>query len=507
MLSAAIVFGILLDSFFVIAPVQANAPGSVNTDRSYQELAGLNHPFMEGSRILAKIAKLTTPSVVHILSVRESEFSGTIEETGSGILVESPKSSGIYVVTNRHVIREASLTRISIHLHDGRVIHPIRMWSDPATDIALLKVEADNLTVGRWGNSNGAEIGHAVLAMGSPFGLSRSVTFGIISAKGRRSLKLGSRSRTINTVINQDFLQTDAAINPGNSGGPLINLKGQIIGINTAIASNSGGNDGIGFSIPSNLVRHVVDELLAHGKVARAYLGVTLDSHFDETKALKFNLSRVWGARVIEVHAQTPASQAGLQINDIVLKFNHIQIQDENHLIHLASLTPIGTKIKLLVLRDGKRITIPVLLADRSELEQRSSAPTPPDRREDGIQLMKSSRSIGLKLNRWDPALTEQFGFQEQANGLLVLSIESTQASEDSLQLYDVIVEAARKPVSSVEGFNAILHTLDAKTPVVLKVRRHSNGTTRTRLVILKQSDLSRNPIPENQLPITGPKA
>jgi serine protease Do len=204
--------------------------------------------------------------------------------------------------------------------------------------------------------------------MGSLFGLSQSVTFGIVSAKGRRSLRLGSGT----DVLNQDFIQTDAAINPGNSGGPLIDMHGRVIGINTAIASSSGGNDGIGFSIPSNLVRKVMNELLTYGRVRRAYLGVKLDSQFDAETAARFRLDRARGARVVEVYANTPASKADIDIDDIILTFDGIRVEDENHLINLVSLTDLKRTVSLQILRDGRTITVRVQLGDRSELERRS---------------------------------------------------------------------------------------------------------------------------------------
>src|SRR4029077_9165943 len=162
-----------------------------------------------------------------------------VEETGSGVIMESSKARGFFVVSNRHVVDETPLEQISIHLHDGRVIHPSKLWTDKATDVAIMKIAPTNLQASRWGDSDKVEIGNMVLAMGSPFGLSQSVTLGIISAKGRRSLKMPESSE----MINQDFLQTDAAINLGNSGGPLIDMQGQVIGINTAIVSQSGGNE------------------------------------------------------------------------------------------------------------------------------------------------------------------------------------------------------------------------------------------------------------------------
>ena len=501
---AAIVFGVLLDSFVILETVQADVSELDKRDREYRELISNDHPMLAGSRVLARIAKLTTPSVVHIQSTRVSEFRGTVEETGSGVLIRSIKAPGVFVVTNRHVLDDALLNDISIQLHDGRVIHPVRIWNDPATDISLLKVTASNLQTARWGDSDLVEIGYGVLAMGSPFGLSRSVTFGIISAKGRRSLKLGKRSKVVNTVINQDFLQTDAAINPGNSGGPLIDLHGRVIGINTAIASNSGGNDGIGFSIPSNLVRRVVEELLEFGKVRRAYLGVTLDSHFDDAQARKLKLDRLHGARVIEVHTNTPASRAGLQINDVILEFSRIRIQGENHFIHLVSLTSIGKEIDILVLRDGKRITIPVLLGDRTELQQRSETPAPPDPEDDEIELMRHTNPIGLSLKRLNASLSDQLGFQKQKSGLLVLRINSKKRDDDNLQLYDVIVEAARIPVHTVDDLTRILNSFPVNNPVILKVRRQIHGKMHTRLVIWHASSRPEPPSAEKNVLETG---
>src|SRR5205823_6245735 len=191
------------------------------------------------SRHLAKIAASITPSVVHIESRHEIPERGMVEETGSGILVASPKAAGIFVVTNRHVIGDAAeLQQVLIRLADGRAFHPSKKWVDRETDLAVLKIDTDEAKPAAWGNSDRLEIGNLVLAVGSPFGLSQSVTMGIVSARGR-ALHLGKKTE----LVNQDFIQTDAAINFGNSGGPLIDVNGQVVGINTAIASNSGGND------------------------------------------------------------------------------------------------------------------------------------------------------------------------------------------------------------------------------------------------------------------------
>ena len=200
---------------------------------------------------------------------------------------------------------------------------------DVASDVAVLSLDTPGLKPAQWGNSDRLQIGHFVLAAGSPFDLSHSVTLGIISAKGRRSLKLGS-----NAVINQDFLQTDAAINPGNSGGPLLDTRGRVVGINTAIATTSGTGSGVGFSIPSRLVQRIIDDLLRHGRVRRAYLGVVLDSNFTTEEARQLRLDRKRGARVVSVAKGTPAARASLQANDVVTEFQQKPVLDLS-LIHI----------------------------------------------------------------------------------------------------------------------------------------------------------------------------
>lgn len=427
------------------------------------------------SHLLSRIANTATPSVVHIQSERQSPKGGRLEETGSGVLMSSTTKPGIYVVTNRHVIEGAALVDIAIQLHDGREIHPEQVLSDAATDLAVLRVNAPGAVPARWADSNEADIGNLVLAMGSPFGLSRSVTLGIISAKGRRQLKLGSSD-----VLNQDFLQTDAAINPGNSGGPLIDVSGRVIGINTAIASSGGGNEGIGFSIPSNLAQRVMEQLIEHGVVRRAYLGVRLDPQFDGAAASRLKLDRVRGARVTQVYPDTPASRANLRVEDVVLTFDGVDVQDENHLINLVSLTPIGRQVKLGVWRDGQQITLAITLADRNDLQQTSEAPTEPGM---GSQI----RRMGLTVHPLSDDLSEQLGFPRSTRGLLILKVDPTSQLSADLQVYDVLEEVGRRPVESVEELELALGSAESANSVVLRVRRSSGNSTRTHLVVWQQ--------------------
>ncbi len=364
------------------------------------ELDSGTNSLRDAGRVMSKIAKQISPSVVHIESIHRTVLRGEVEETGSGVVVHGTHVPGDYVVTNRHVITAAKLSEIKITLPDGRQVHPERVLEDEASDIAVMKVMAEGLTAANWADSDAAEIGHPVLAVGSPFGLSQSVTFGIISAKSRRSLKLGDRG-----VLNQDFIQTDAAINPGNSGGPLIDLTGRVVGINTAIASNSGGNEGIGFSIPSNLVARVVDQLLEYGKVYRAYLGVKLDPEFDITKARALKLDRARGARVLSIYPNTPAARAKLQKDDVILSFDGIDIIDENHLINVVSLSPVGKKVRLTVLRRGERMSVNVDLSDRSVAEDDSTpSPNQPQqsKTDTNVELMSLPTERPQTANRFD---------------------------------------------------------------------------------------------------------
>ena len=315
-------------------------------------------------RQLSDVTARLMPSVVKIRCRKTIEQRGTVEETGSGVIVRHAPTGRIVVVTNAHVIAGQTPADLQVHLHDGRVTSPSHIWSDTASDVAVLSLNTPGLKPAPWGNSERLQIGHFVLAAGSPFDLSHSISLGIISAKGRRSLKLGS-----NDVINQDFLQTDAAINPGNSGGPLLDTRGRVVGINTAIATNTGTGSGVGFSIPSRLVQRIVNDLLKHGRVRRAYLGVVLDSNFTTEEARQLRLDRKRGARVVSVARGTPAARASLQANDVVTEFQQKPVMDFDHLINLVSLQPIGSTVTLGVWRSGRGLQVRVSLSDRNVID------------------------------------------------------------------------------------------------------------------------------------------
>lgn len=431
---------------------------------------------------LARISANVQASVVHIESKREGRSGGIVEETGSGVIMRSSRFAKTFVVTNRHVVQGSTPKRIQIKLQNGQITNPTAVIEDAPTDVAVLILAETELSSSGWGDSDNLDIGHMVLAMGSPFGLSQSVTLGIISAKGRRSLILGDKGLD---VINQDFLQTDAAINPGNSGGPLVDLQGRVIGINTAIASQGGGNEGIGFSIPSNLCKQVVEQLLEHGRVQRAFLGVRLDEDFDDSAAKRLRMSRVQGARVLEVYGDTPAESAGLQVDDIVMTFDGQEIEDQSHLIHLVSLTPVNKTVRMVVLRSGSRVTVDVRLSERKtkETSQREESLGPFQ-----INSFSERRATpsGLTVVTLDDSLSLQVGCRPGVRGVLVTRCRDRSEDPDTLQLYDVIEEAGRQVVRQPADLEKIIAA--ATGPVLLKVSRAVQGETESRLILWKTS-------------------
>ncbi len=322
------------------------------------------------------VARRLAPAVVSIEAVKPSGTKAdgkprTVEDSGSGVLIAADDGRGAIVITNNHVITGATSAQISINLADGRLLRPTQVLADPETDVALLRVTETGLPLAPLGDSDRARVGQWVLAVGSPFGLSQSVTHGIISARERGSVSLG------NTIRIKDFLQTDAAINPGSSGGPLVNLDGEVIGINTAIASQSGANSGVAFSIPINLVHRVARQLQERGSVSRGYLGLQLAQSFEPSDAVKLGLDRARGARVDAVYPGTPAEQAGLHVNDVVLQVDSVAVRNDNHLINMISMLPAGQRVRLQVWRERRVQPLEAVVGDWAQAQVRFKSPTP----------------------------------------------------------------------------------------------------------------------------------
>ncbi len=341
----------------------ASASIDLQRERLFNELAEEFSTFDRLGNLVRRVSQLVKPSVIHIEAHKTEGEAGSrqsYDEAGSGFVVDLDLNGGDrWVLTNRHVIKGSSLNEILLRTSDGREFHPVQVISDASTDVAVMRVNAVDLPATRVGNSDGLEIGDFVIAIGSPFGLSHSVTFGILSAKGRRDLSLGEQKIDL-----QDFFQTDAAINPGNSGGPLLNLRGEVVAMNTAIASSSGGSEGIGFAIPINMATRVAQQLVKKGKLQRGYLGVTLDPDFNVSKRTTYRFGSNGGALVKNVRTGSPAEVANMQQGDIVVEFNGREVDNDDHLVAQVGLAPIGQRIPMIIYREGKRYRTEVMLTD-----------------------------------------------------------------------------------------------------------------------------------------------
>ena len=324
-----------------------------------------------------QVARDVSPTVVAIEAVKPSTTANakkpTVDESGSGVLVRLPGQRGTYVLTNNHVIQRATPAQITISLADNRLLKPTRVWADPESDIALLLLDGkETLPTAILGDSDPVRVGQWVLALGSPFGLNQTVTHGIISARERGQISLGS------TIRIKDFLQTDAAINPGSSGGPLVNLQGEVIGINTAIASTTNTNSGVAFSVPINLAKRVVQQLLDKGSVTRGYLGLQVAQAFEAADAERLGLDRAQGALVERIYDNTPAAKAGLKVNDVVLSVDGVLVRNENHFINMISNLPINQTIRLEIWRGRAKQTIEATVGDWAKGQTLFKPQTPP---------------------------------------------------------------------------------------------------------------------------------
>ena len=346
-----------------------------NRQQEYELLASQMRPWEEQNRLLRKAVRLVSPTVVHIEATKEEPVQEVsldsrlekskirtkrVEEAGAGVVIEVQGRH--YVLTNRHVIQSAQIPDIRVETYDGVPLQIVKITEDPSTDLAVIDVGRSDLAACRLGDSRTLEVGEHVFAVGSPFGLNHSVSLGIVSAKGRRNLELGNKS-----IVYQDFIQTDAAINPGNSGGPLMNLRGEVVGINTAIASNSGVNEGIGFAIPIQLAMAVATQLIEKGELQRSYLGVSVERafHVDPQSSLQSNRLqsyRAQGALVKVVKPNSPAETAGLRYGDIILEFDGVAVENDEHLVQMVGLTASGKSVELEVLRERTRVRLKVWL-------------------------------------------------------------------------------------------------------------------------------------------------
>ncbi|RUM91938.1 MAG: serine protease [Thermodesulfatator sp.] len=362
---------------------------------------------------------------------------------GSGFII----SRDGYILTNNHVVGDADTIRVK--LADGRKFKAKVIGKDPQSDVAVIKINATGLPTLPLGNSDSIQVGEWVIAIGNPFGLTQTVTVGVISAKGRSRLGITDY---------EDYIQTDAAINPGNSGGPLINIHGEAIGINSAIFSRSGGYMGIGFAIPINMAKAVKNQLIKNGKVVRGWLGVVIQE-IDEDLAKSFGLKKAEGVLISEVAENSPAKKAGLKSGDIILKMDGHNVVDIGELRNKIALTPPGSKVTFDILREGKHKTVTVTIEEKPG----------------GVSVAMSKHEIlkelGLVVQELTPDLAQQFGYHE-GQGVLVAEVEpGSLAASVGIQPGQLIEEVNRKKVSTVKEFLKALEKSNKTKRVLFKVR------------------------------------
>ena len=366
---------------------------------------------------------------------------------GSGVIV-NPEG---YVVTNHHVIEGAKT--VTVALLDKREFAGSIVGRDPQTDLAVIKIQGDNLPFVAWGDSSKLEVGDYVLAIGSPFGLRSTVTQGIVSAKGRGGMGITQY---------EDFIQTDAAINPGNSGGALVNMRGELVGINTAILSRTGGYQGVGLAVPASIGQYVYTSLVTTGKVTRGFLGVGIQAVTPEL-AKSFHLDRPDGAIVTEVREESPAERAGLRRGDTVIRYQEQPIVDPRDLQRAVTTTPIGTEVTMTIVRDGAEQSLHTTIVARP-MGQRVASAQQPD---------TESRLAGLTVEDLTPGLAKQLGVEDRVTGVVVTGVRAGSQSERAgLVQGDVIREINHEPVQSLQKFRQVVKDLPNEQTVLLFINR-----------------------------------
>jgi serine protease Do len=420
------------------------------------------------------LAKKVKPIVVNISTTQVSEGRGSQQEFGSPFGEEDPFNdfwrrffggpvprgpqrqrslgSGFIIdgdgsiLTNNHVVENA--TKIVVKLSDDQEYEAKVIGRDQKTDIAVIKINAKvNLPAAGFGDSDKLEVGEWVVAIGNPFGLDSTVTSGIVSAKGRH----------IGQGPYDNFIQTDASINPGNSGGPLLNLRGEVVGINTAIFSRTGGNIGIGFAIPINLVKEVLPQLRGKGKVTRGYLGVLIQKVTPEI-AESLGMEKGYGALVANVSKEGPADKAGVKVGDVITEFDGKEVKDSGDLPIIVARTTVDKKVRMKVLRDKKEIVLGVAVGELKDEEVVAAAP--------------EKGELGLTVQRLTPQIAESLGL-EKAEGVVVTAVEpSSAADEAGIRRGDIILEVDRKAVRNVDEYKKAVAGVRKGRGVLFLVRR-----------------------------------
>jgi len=424
------------------------------------------------SRTFVNVAKQVKPAVVNIDVVEKTKRTAMRlpegfpqipgltdgqprrqQGTGSGVII----SADGFILTNNHVVGEAD--QINVKLADGREFKAKRIGTDKETDMAIIKIEAQSLPFAKLGNSDALEQGEWVIALGSPFGLQQTMTAGIVSATGRDLPGAGQFTH---------YIQTDASINPGNSGGPLVNMNGEVIGINTLIFSQSGTSSGIGFAVPSNLATKVYAQLIKNGKVTRAYLGVYLRPLTPAiAKAVGFDGTD--GAQVQDtINATSPAAKAGLRSGDVIIEFEGKQVKSPAQLTEIVADMPVGKPAQLKYVRDGHVQTTTVSLGERPP----SGTETPHEDKDQGEGEEESGGALGVSATNVTPRMASELKLRIQT-GVIIQSVqEDSTAAEAGLKRGDVIHRINRIPITDRQDYLRALGTIRDEKEVVLQIER-----------------------------------
>jgi serine protease Do len=355
-----------------------------------------------------------------------------------------------YVITNNHVVEGAN--ELTVTLPDKREFKGKIVGTDPKTDLAVVKIDASGLPFVKWGDSSKLQVGEYVLAIGNPFGLNSTVTLGIVSALGRGRMGITQY---------EDFIQTDAAINPGNSGGALINTAGELVGINTAIISQTGGYQGVGFAVPAGMAKPVLESLIATGKVVRGYLGVAIQDLTPDL-AKSFGVAKTRGVVVSDVTEDSPAERGGLKQGDVITAYQGKPVEDAAALQRAVTRTPVGTKAAIKVVRDGRDLELTVTVGEQSERVRVA-----------GADPSMENALAGLEVQGLNQQMARELGISGKVHGVVVVGVEPGSLAERAgVAQGDVIREINRQPVKSVKDYEKVASSLKKDEPALLLISR-----------------------------------
>lgn len=437
-----------------------------------------------GSQSFVDVAKTVKPAVVNIFATRNGSGEGTqstpFEDPffrrffgeewmkrfeapkerkerglGSGVIVDP---SGL-IITNNHVVNKAD--EIKVFLSDKREFKAKLVGTDVKTDVAVLKIEATGLPTVAWADSDRLEVGEFVMAVGNPFGLTQTVTLGIVSALGRSA----------GIAEYEDFIQTDAAINPGNSGGALVNVRGELVGINTAIYSQSGGNMGIGFAVPSNMAHSIMEQLVQHGKVVRGWLGVSIQELTPELSS-QFGVPKdTKGVLVSDIMDDSPAKKAGFERGDVIVEYDGKPMDSPAHLRNVVAQTLVGKKVTIKIIREKKAKAIDLTIAEQPKNLSQATA------EDSGESVAPVGLLADIEVKELNNDLAGRYGLKSSDHGVVVSRVKpGSHAEEAGVREGDLVLEVNRKSVGTLKAYERVVASLPKDQAVLLLLRRQGRA-------------------------------